>query len=189
MMPDLETWVARANSFTKSAHSILGAVEGGTSSRVFLLNKSYRSLDSLSIKQDDMFRQSLRSIESGVFRGAIVLCWAATVDYLQEFAASDGFAKLNAARPKWSDISTLEELREKHAEAQQVEAMRAAGYLTKAEKHAFDGLRTRRNECAHPSNYFPSLNEALGYFSEAIQRITDHRKRTAASVGCMEPTA
>jgi hypothetical protein len=33
------------------------------------------------------------------------------------------------------------------------------------------GLLSRRNECAHPSEYFPDLNMTLGYISDLIDRI------------------
>jgi hypothetical protein len=28
-----------------------------------------------------------------------------------------------------------------------------------------------RNECAHPSDYFPDLNMTLGYISELVDRV------------------
>jgi hypothetical protein len=36
---------------------------------------------------------------------------------------------------------------------------------------ALHGLLNRRNECAHPSEYFPDLNQTLGYVSELFSRI------------------
>lgn len=36
---------------------------------------------------------------------------------------------------------------------------------------ALHGLLNRRNECAHPSEYFPDLNETLGYIGELFKRI------------------
>ena len=44
---------------------------------------------------------------------------------------------------------------------------------------ALHGLLNRRNECAHPSDYFPDLNETLGYLSELFQRIEYLERRRA----------
>jgi hypothetical protein len=42
---------------------------------------------------------------------------------------------------------------------------------TKTQKKALHGLLNKRNECAHPSDFYPELNETLGYISELFQRI------------------
>jgi len=49
--------------------------------------------------------------------------------------------------------------------------------LTKSEMKALHGLLNKRNECAHPSEYFPDLNETLGYISELLNRIRKIRER------------
>jgi hypothetical protein len=33
------------------------------------------------------------------------------------------------------------------------------------------GLLNKRNQCAHPSSYFPALNETLGFVSDVLQYI------------------
>ena len=174
----LEKLRARVTSFETEAHKILGRSESAKKSRIVVLDESYGKLDKLSVKQDDMLRQSLRCIENDVYRAAMILAWAALADYLQEYTARDGFAALNAARPKWN-VKTLEELRENYTEYHIIDAMHAARQLSKGEKKGLHGLLNRRNECAHPSDYFPDLNEALGYFSEVIKRMSDHQKRMA----------
>jgi len=47
-------------------------------------------------------------------------------------------------------------------------ALKEARVISKLEMKSLHGLLHRRNQCAHPSNYFPSANEALGYIDEAI---------------------
>ena len=42
---------------------------------------------------------------------------------------------------------------------------------TKKEMKAFHGLLAKRNECAHPTSFYPGLNESLGYVSELLKRI------------------
>lgn len=91
------------------------------------------------------------------------------MDFLHNYVASDGFKGLGAARPKWS-VATPEDLRE-HADYQVIEAGKEAGFYGKTVMKALHGLLNKRNECAHPSTYFPSFNEALGYLSELFQRV------------------
>jgi hypothetical protein len=170
----------RVASFESEAHRILGVSETAVRSRVVLLGPTYDSIGTLSLKQDDMLRQALRCIEVEVYRAAHVLAWAALADYLQEFTAKDGFAALRAARAKWN-FKALEELREQYTEHALIEAMFTAKQITKGEMKAFLGLLHKRNECAHPSNYFPDLNDSLGYVSEIIKRIRDHKNRKGAA--------
>lgn len=166
----------RVAAFESEAHKILGVSEAATKSRVVLIGPTYESLGAISIKQDDMLRQALRCVEMEVHRAAHVLAWAAMVDYLQEFAAQDGFVALRAVRPKWK-FSSIEELREQNTEHALIEAMYKAKQVTKGEMKACHGLLNKRNECAHPSEYFPGLNDSLGYISEIIKRIAGHKKR------------
>ncbi|MDH5696591.1 MAG: hypothetical protein OEZ00_08365, partial [Dehalococcoidia bacterium] len=79
-------------------------------------------------------------------------------------------AKIKAARPKWS-ISSIEDLREQATEHQLIEVCRKVKLLSKNEEKALLGLLNKRNECAHPSNYDPGLNETLGFISELLSRI------------------
>ena len=170
----------RVAQFEAAAHKILGYSESAPS-RIILIKETYDKLEPLSLKQEDMLRQALRCVEVNVFRGAHVLAWAALTDYLQENTAADGFKAINAVNPKWN-VKTIEELREGYAEYNIIVAMRTAGQLTKSEMKAFHGLLTRRNDCAHPSDYYPGLNETLGYVSEIIKRIGAHQKRAQSQL-------
>src|SRR5207237_9760520 len=81
------------------------------------------------------------------------------------------FKKRYAAYPAWSKDKTVDDLREYTAEYQLIESGKTVGLLTKNEMKALHGLLNKRNECAHPSNYFPGLNDSLGYVSELVQSI------------------
>lgn len=159
----------RARAFEEDAHAIL-AVHETSRSRLILLEDTYRRLTALSLRQDELLRQSLRCVENELFRAAHVMAWAAFMDYLEEKLAADGLVKLRAIRPAWKAAS-LQELRENAVEFQLLDAARELGLCGKTECKALQGLLNKRNECAHPSEYFPSLNESLGYVSEILQRI------------------
>jgi hypothetical protein len=71
--------------------------------------------------------------------------------------------------PKWT-ISDPEDLRA-YGDFQVIEAGKTAGVYRINVVRALHGYLDRRNECAHPSEYFPDLNRTLGYVSELVNRI------------------
>jgi hypothetical protein len=165
----LQIFIKNAIDFQSEAHRILCAYEESPS-RVVILNKSYETLGKLSIKQDDLFRMALRCCEEELYRAAHVMAWAGFMDFLEEKLSSDGFKKVNEYYPNWK-ICSIEELREKVTEHQIIEAGNKIGLYGKNQKKALFGLLNKRNECAHPSSFYPGLNETLGYISEIFQRI------------------
>lgn len=166
---DLNDWIARLRSFQTAAHSIFGSVESAAS-RAVTLDVSYQLLDNLTLKQDEIFRQALRCVENQLFRAAHVMAWAGFVDCIHGLIASDSFVALNKARPNWK-IESIDALSEKFTEHALVEAIHAMKIISKPESKALFGMLSKRNECAHPGDYFPSFNETLGYISEIIARL------------------
>ena len=114
-----QSFIARARAFEAEAHTILGVHETAAS-RVVLLDESYKSLEGLNLRQDDLMRQALRCVENGLFRAAHVMAWAAFMDFLEEKLESDGLKKVRSVREKWK-YSKMEELREYVPERQIVE--------------------------------------------------------------------
>lgn len=167
--PEFAIWHARLDRFRYEAHEIFGTVESAESRKV-TLDKSYAQLSGLSLDQDDLFRQALRCVENDLFRAAHVMAWAGLIACLQALMASDGFEKLNNARPKWR-ITSTDDLAERFTEHALVEASHAMGVLRKSEMKALLGMLSKRNECAHPGAYFPSFNETLGYIAEIFSRL------------------
>jgi hypothetical protein len=176
----IRSLLAHAQQFRINAHSVLGLHEAATS-RVILLNQTYSRLDAFSISQDELFRQALRCTEVGLFRAAHVMGWAAFMDFLEQKLNEDGLKRLRAIRPKWT-AATIEELRESVNEFQLIHAARELGTCTKNQAKALHGLLNKRNECAHPSDFYPGLNETLGYLTELLSRIDQLRKRSAAYI-------
>jgi len=162
--------IASTKDFEQKAHALLAVHESASQSRVVVLDQTYGSLGALNLKQDDLMKQALRCIEAGLYRAAHVMAWAAFMDFLEEKYQSDGLLKLRAARTAWKG-KNIEEMREYVNEYQLVEASQVLGLSTKNEVKALLGLLNKRNECAHPSNYYPQLNDTLGYMSEILQRI------------------
>jgi hypothetical protein len=104
------------------------------------------------------------------------MAWAAFVDFLHQKLAEDGFKSLSQARPKWG-VKAVEDLRE-WGDHQLIEAARECGIYEKRTMKALHGLLNRRNECAHPEDYDPGLNESLGYVTELFKRLEALQKKS-----------
>jgi hypothetical protein len=176
---DLLRIVERVRSFESEAHGIFAQHESSPS-RVVVLADTYNQLAGLSLDQDELFRQALRCIENELYRAAHVMAWAGFMDIYEERLNSDGLAAVALARPKWS-TSSMEDLRESVAEYQLIEVGRAVKLLSKNDVKALHGLLNKRNECAHPSPFFPGLNESLGYLAELFRRVPPLQGRAPAA--------
>jgi hypothetical protein len=104
------------------------------------------------------------------------MAWAALMDFIEKKILSKGFSLLHMLYPAWSKFKTLEELRENVPEYQLVECTKELKICSKTEVKALHGLLNKRNECAHPSDFYPELNESLGYISEIIKRLSKLQK-------------
>lgn len=165
----VKQFLRKARKFHAEAHEILGVHEESPS-RIVILDATYQTLQNLTLQQDELLRQSLRCIESGLYRASHVMAWAGFMDFLEEKLVADNFVSLKSHRPNWN-ANSVEELRESVAEYQLIEAARVLGLCTRNEMKSLQGLLSKRNECAHPSSYSPGLNESLGYVSEILERI------------------
>jgi hypothetical protein len=164
----------RIRAFQNECAATLATVETSRE-RLITVEESYRRIADLSIKQDDLFRQGLRCIEHELYRAAHVMVWAAFIDFFHHKLAEDGFSKLRAARPKWK-LNSVEDLREQ-SDFQLIETATEIGFLRTTERRALQGLLNRRNECAHPEDFYPGLNESLGYVSELLKRVETLKAR------------
>ena len=160
--------LAKIASLEAEAQTILATHEAA-SARVITLEQSYNDLSGLSLDQDELFREALRAVESNLFRAAHVLAWAGFIDYFHNYLLPTHAARLAGVQPKWS-LKSPEDLREQ-ADFQVIEAAKNGGVFGKTVMKALHGLLNKRNECAHPSTYFPDLNQTLGYISELVGRI------------------
>jgi hypothetical protein len=173
---ELKFLLAKVKGFEREAHALL-AMHEASGSRVVILEESYEKLTKLTLKQDELFRQALRCVEHKLFRAAHVLAWAGFMDLLEEKLASDGLVKLREAKTAWK-AGSVEELRENVVEYQLIEAAKDLGLCTKTEMKALHGMLNKRNECAHPNDFFPDMNITLGYISELLTRVATLQTKT-----------
>ncbi len=172
----MQDWLGKIEKFKSASHKIFGTQED-SKSRIFNLNSSYESLKNLNVKQDDLFRQAFTCVEKECYRAAHVMAWAAFMDFIEEKLFEDGGTKLRVLRPNWT-CSSVEDLRENIVEYQIIETLETIGLCAKSERKALHGLLNKRNECAHPTDYFPGLNDTLGYISELLSRVETLKKKS-----------
>lgn len=160
----------RVSAFEAEAKQSFG-LHSTTQRRVDQLKQTRASLSSLNLRQEQLFDEAIRCVTAGCHRAAHVAAWAAFVDFLLDMFFADGGVALSANYQSWPNKSA-DELREGPAEHQLIQAAQKLKLLTKAEMKTLHGLLSKRNECAHPSGYTPNVNEALGYISELLARIS-----------------
>ena len=156
-------------AFEREAHGIL-AKYGSSSARVVTLKELRASLSGLSLGQGDLFNQAIKCAEFGLYRSSHVMAWVAFVDCLQEKLVSDNLVAVHASRPKWAKWKTIEDLRENVSDHQLIEVAKEVRIITKNDMRSLQGQLARRNDCAHPSSYEPSLNTSIGYIDELLRQ-------------------
>jgi hypothetical protein len=172
-------FVRSGRNFEEEAKRILATHES-SKSRTITIEQTYSQLATLSVKQDRLLKQSLECTGFSLFRAAHVLAWGALMDFLEEKLAMDNFVSLNKVRDKWK-IRTVHALRDTRSDYQIIGAVEALEFCTMNEEKALKALLTQRNECAHPGDYEPDLNETLGYVSQVLKRIGALQKRWSKS--------
>ena len=166
--PELRGVLSRIAALETESKALLATHEAATS-RIVTLEQSYVKLTDLSLDQDELFRESLRAVENGLFRAAHVLAWAGFIDWLHNHLVDDHLSAITAAQPNWT-IKSAEDFRE-YSDFQVIETGKKAKVYNNTMMRTLHGLLSRRNECAHPSPYFPDLNRTLGYVSDLVERI------------------
>ena len=169
MLTIVQDVLAGARAFERDAHRILARHEAAIS-RVITVEDTFERLTTLSLKQDQLFLESIRCIENQHFRAAHVMAWAGFMDYLENKMVDEYLSDIQTERPNWS-INTVDDMREQATDFELITTGRRVKFLGKSQEKAFKGLLNTRNECAHPSDYSPNLNETLGFVSQLLNRI------------------
>lgn len=171
---ELAKWVNKVARAEKEAHSILAQHEV-SNSRVILLEDLIKKISGSPVDVQDYFKEAIRCLEIGVNRAAIVFSWAGHFHVLSEKLFNNHESDIRLKRPKWN-FSDLVELKEKYPESQILDIAKDVNYVKKAELKILQGQLSKRNQCAHPTLYQPSLNTAVGYVDEMIRQTMNYLK-------------
>jgi hypothetical protein len=165
----ISDWAGRAIKARKEAHKVLSVHEGSTSSRVVILEDLLAKLSKLPVDVQDYFKEATVCLETGLLRAAVVLSWAGFFHVLSEKLYTNHLTVLKSARSKWA-FNNLEELKEGFTESAILDAAKDVGLIGKASLREYQGQLSKRNQCAHPTLYRPSVNSALGYLDDMIRQ-------------------
>ena len=129
----------------------------------------------LSDQQIELFRQAKRCIENEIFRAAHVVAWIGFMDYLGDQLTAYGIKKIIADKENLSKlkIENIDDLREIVTDHAIIIMLREIKVFSRLEMTSIHGLLSKRNECAHPTNYRPGLSETVGYVNELLKRIEE----------------
>jgi hypothetical protein len=141
-----------------------------------------REVAVLSAMSSSEFGTAHKALEQNLLRPAHVAAWNGYVALAIMRLADNDFDDLRKARPKWTG-SSVEEL-----------AMRTPGralidllvefYLVDADQEfALAELLQRRNDCAHPTSFEPTIEQTTAYLDEILTRALALAKRRSASAG------
>lgn len=167
-MIKLEVWAARASCARRAAHIVLSQHESSVS-RVVLLEDMTKKLLGTPVDVRDYFIEAISCLEHKLYRAGIVLAWAGCFSMLSEACFKTHEADIRAARRIWK-FKGLTELKESVTENAFLMVAKDVGFISKAELRILDGQLSTRNQCAHPTLYRPSMNEAIGYVDKMIRQ-------------------
>lgn len=126
-------------------------------------------LRGLPVDVRSYFEEATTCLRYGLLRAAVVIGWAGFISVLLEqlFVAYE--ADIRRVRKKWK-FTTLGDLKESYTESALLDVAKVVGLIDKAELRTYQGQLGRRNQCAHPTLYVPSLNSALGFVDDMIRQ-------------------
>lgn len=177
---DASSYIVNVFEFEKTARSLL-STHDTSRDRVISLSGVQEKISCLSVDQRELFSESISCIQFGLFRPAIVVAWAAIMDFIEACIVTYKIAELRAAYPKWKVVATAQELREIQNDYSILDAAAVVKILQKTEKKVLHGHLAKRNECAHPGSHKPSFNETLGYVDELLRRTATINIRLSSS--------
>ena len=170
MVPEglLRDLVDEVTALDADHRTVVGAV-AKTKARAATVEAALHTIHGLTTRQTDLLTEAALAIRFGLYRSAFVSAFAAVADELTERIDRKGHLATIAAARRWK-LTTVEDLQDQ-SDFNVAEAAKDATTISKAQMKSFHGLLHRRNQCAHPSGYTPTLDEALGYVSEVVRLI------------------
>lgn len=138
--------------------------------RIVTVESISQQLSALTVDQQEFLQSAISAVKHGLYRAAIIMAWSALIDRIHEIHREDDYHSLRAARPKWN-INSLENLRENYSEYQIIDATSESNLITKTQRKTLHSLLHDRNRSAHPSQYRPSFNQALGYLESILDEL------------------
>lgn len=169
---NVEELIARRDRARDAAHTIL-EIHESSHSRVVALKKSFTGLSGLPVDVAEYYREALKALSVGCYRGAIVMSWAGFMFMVASHLIGNYPVALALQYPTWN-TRTTHELLELVPEAQVLDAGKVIGAYKSQKLNIYKGWLSTRNQAAHPTLYSPSRNVALGFVDAVIAEVTQY---------------
>jgi hypothetical protein len=163
-------WHIRVRAFESAAHKEFARYER-SGSRVIELRQLAKKLQPLPVDVNSYFQEAVECLERGLLRSATVMSWAGFFSVFMDSLYRKHEADIRTRYNKWT-FTDVSDLKESQSESMLLKAAKEVGYIRQAELRKFDGQLSTRNQCAHPTLYKPSPNEAIGFVDLMINQTT-----------------
>jgi hypothetical protein len=160
--------ILRAVAELAAEHREIAARAQASRARVASVEITLQAIESLTPTQGLLLREAVQAASFGLYRASLVAAFASLMEGLHSTLESHA-SQLAERRPKWR-LSSGEDVRD-HADSQVIDVAREVGAISRSAAKSMQGLLHRRNRCAHPTGYDPTLDEALGFLSEVVQLV------------------
>ena len=155
---DLPEFVSSVAALDADAQRLLTTYEVALS-RLEALEATRKRIEAFSQERNLLLQESLRAAQAGLFRASHVLAWSEFADYLAGLVVS-----VDAQR-RWQNDDTL------------INIARDLHLYDEATSRTLRALLVDRNQCAHASEYNPTVIETATYLGKLIGVMEDLRKR------------
>jgi hypothetical protein len=129
-------------------------------SRVKSLEPILERLDELNLEQSLLLHESVLAAQAGLFRASHVLAWIDFSDYLSKLVAPDTGSN--------SSPDSVDDEPRRPKDIALINIGRRLRLYNEATKKVLEGLLNDRNQCAHPSEYNPNLNDTMTFLGRLI---------------------
>lgn len=161
-----KNWSIKAKTAETASKEIL-SFYGDSHSRIINLNDLMNRLSGLPVDINSYFKESIFCLEYGLKRAAVVLSWAGFFQVFSENIYNKYENNIRSLRVKWT-FKDLTELKENYPEAQIIDVAKEVKAINKGDLKIYQGQLAFRNQCAHPTFFQPSLNNAIGFVDSMI---------------------
>jgi hypothetical protein len=128
-----------------------------------------RDVAALSAMSSAEFVSAHEALEQNLLRPAHVAAWNGYVALALMRMANDDFEALRRARPKWT-VTSIEDLAMRTPGRTLIDLLVELQLVDGDQEFALAELQQRRNDCAHPTSFAPTMEETRAYLDDILDR-------------------
>jgi hypothetical protein len=128
-----------------------------------------REVAALSAMSSAEFVTAHQSLEQSLLRPAHVAAWNGYIALALMRMANDDFDALRKVRPKWA-VTSVEDLAMRTPGRTLIDLLVELELVDADQEFALAELQQRRNDCAHPTSFAPTLAQTRAYLDDILDR-------------------